>query len=105
MLLYCHCTTPALKIKLANRRVAFKGPANAACVSSGSGRTFSRGVEDAMNTTAVKPKEQLCQAISRVDEPCDRGAQQYCERCGQWYCRAHFPDPDWHTCAPEQGVG
>ena len=58
-----------------------------------------------MNTTAAKPKEQLCQAISRVDEPCDHNAQQYCERCGQWYCRAHFPDPDWHPCAPEQGVG
>jgi hypothetical protein len=62
-------------------------------------------VEDVMNATAAKPKEQLCQAVSRVDEPCDHSAQQYCERCGQWYCRAHFPDPDWHGCAPEQGVG
>jgi hypothetical protein len=58
-----------------------------------------------MNATAVKPKEQLCQGVSRVDEPCDHSAQQYCEHCRQWYCRAHFPDPDWHPCAPEHGVG
>ena len=58
-----------------------------------------------MNATAVRPKEQRCQGISRVDEPCDEFAQQYCERCGQWYCRGHFPDPDWHPCAPEQGAG
>jgi hypothetical protein len=58
-----------------------------------------------MTATAVKPKEQLCQAVSHVDEPCDHSAQQYCQRCGHWYCKAHFPDPDWHSCAPEQGVG
>jgi len=40
-----------------------------------------------------------------VDEPCDLPAKQYCERCGQWFCRAHFPDPDWHSCAPDQGTG
>ena len=56
-----------------------------------------------MNTTAAKPKEQTCQGVSRVDEPCGNGAQQYCQRCGQWFCRAHFPDPEWHPCAPEQG--
>ena len=38
-----------------------------------------------MNATAVKPKEQLCQAVSRVDELCDHSAQQYCPRCGQWF--------------------
>jgi len=27
-----------------------------------------------MNATAVKPKEQLCQGVSRVDEPCDQSA-------------------------------
>lgn len=56
-----------------------------------------------MSGTAVKSKEQLCQGISRVDEPCDNQGQQFCERCGQWFCRAHYPDPDWHPCAPEQG--
>src|SRR5256885_6695807 len=30
-------------------------------------------------STAVKPKAQLCQAVSRVDEPCDRSAQQRLE--------------------------
>jgi hypothetical protein len=56
-----------------------------------------------MNTTAAKPKEQLCEAVSHVDEPCNQRGQQYCTHCGQWFCRAHFPDPDWHVCAPEQG--
>ncbi len=56
-----------------------------------------------MDATAAKSKQQLCQGISRLDEPCDQSAQQYCARCTQWFCRAHFPDPDWHPCAPEQG--
>jgi hypothetical protein len=56
-----------------------------------------------MNATAARPKEQLCQGVSRVDEPCDQSTQQYCERCTQWFCRAHFPDPEWHPCASEQG--
>ena len=56
-----------------------------------------------MTGTGIKPQEQTCQGVSRVDEPCDHSAQQYCERCGQWFCRAHYPDPEWHTCAPDQG--
>lgn len=56
-----------------------------------------------MNATAAKSKEKLCQGVSRVDEPCDHSAQQYCVQCTQWFCRAHFPDPEWHPCAPEQG--
>jgi hypothetical protein len=58
-----------------------------------------------MNAAGAKTKEHLCQGVSRVDEPCDLPAKQYCERCGQWFCRAHFPDPDWHSCAPDQGTG
>ncbi|PYU11217.1 MAG: hypothetical protein DMG37_17510 [Acidobacteria bacterium] len=54
-------------------------------------------------TVAVKPQEHTCQGISPVDEPCDQGAQQFCERCSQWFCRTHYPDPEWHSCAPEQG--
>ncbi len=69
------------------------------------GSTASCAVEDAMNAAGAKTKEQLCQGVSRVDEPCDLPAKQYCERCGQWFCRAHFPDPDWHSCAPDQGTG
>jgi hypothetical protein len=56
-----------------------------------------------MSSTAVKPKEHLCQGISRVDEPCDQNAQQFCQQCDQWFCRAHFPDPEWHPCAPDHG--
>jgi hypothetical protein len=56
-----------------------------------------------MEATAAKPKEQLCQAVSRVDEPCNHKGLQYCKHCSQWFCKAHFPDPDWHACAPEQG--
>jgi hypothetical protein len=58
-----------------------------------------------MEATAAKPKEQQCQAISRVDEPCNQKGMQYCKHCGQWFCKAHLPDPDWHACAPEQGEG
>jgi hypothetical protein len=58
-----------------------------------------------MNTTAAKPKEQFCQAVSHLDEPCDEPSQRFCERCGLWFCRAHFPDPQWHPCAPDQGTG
>ena len=56
-----------------------------------------------MSGIAVKPQERTCQGISRVDEPCDKSAQQYCERCRQWFCRTHYTDPEWHGCAPEQG--
>jgi len=56
-----------------------------------------------MSTTAVKPKEQVCQGVSRVEEPCDRSAQRFCEKCSQWFCQGHYPDPEWHACAPEQG--
>jgi hypothetical protein len=56
-----------------------------------------------MSTPAVKPQEQTCQGVSRVDEPCGKDAQQYCDRCSQWFCRMHYPDPEWHACAPEHG--
>ncbi|HET8922981.1 MAG TPA: hypothetical protein VFN26_08300 [Candidatus Acidoferrum sp.] len=58
-----------------------------------------------MNTTAAKSKEQTCQAVSHLDEPCDEPGQRHCDRCGLWFCRAHFPDPEWHPCAPDQGTG
>jgi hypothetical protein len=56
-----------------------------------------------MSGTAIKPQEQTCQGVSRAEEPCDNAAQQFCERCRQWFCRVHFPDPEWHACAPDQG--
>ena len=67
--------------------------------------TAGSAMEDAMNAPAVKSKEHICQAVSHVDEPCVQPAKQYCVRCGLWYCRTHFPDPDWHPCAPDQGTG
>jgi hypothetical protein len=60
-------------------------------------------LEDAMTSTGVKTKEQMCQGVSRMDEPCDEQGQRHCEKCGLWFCRSHFPDPEWHHCAPEQG--
>ena len=56
-----------------------------------------------MSSTGVKAQEQTCQGVSRMDEPCDAQGQKYCARCKQWFCRAHFPDPEWHHCAPEIG--
>ncbi len=56
-----------------------------------------------MSSTGVKTKEQICQGVSRIDEPCAEPGQRYCEQCGLWFCRSHFPDPEWHPCAPEQG--
>lgn len=58
-----------------------------------------------MSSAGVKAKEQMCQGVSRTDEPCDEKGQRFCKECGQWFCRAHFPDPAWHHCAPEQGEG
>ncbi len=46
-----------------------------------------------------------CHGSSEVHDSCDRPGQRHCEECGYWYCRAHFADPDWHSCAPEQGIG
>jgi len=56
-----------------------------------------------MSSTGVKTKEQICHGVSRMDEPWDEPGQRFCERCGLWFCRPHFPDPEWHPCAPEQG--
>ena len=42
-----------------------------------------------------------CQGISPWDEPCLIPATRHCERCGSWFCQAHFLDQDWHPCAEE----
>jgi hypothetical protein len=60
--------------------------------------------EVAMKKSSSKPKRQrLCQGASRRDDPCDRVAQRRCSSCGLWLCRTHFSDPEWHSCAPDQG--
>jgi hypothetical protein len=57
-----------------------------------------------MKKSSEKPKrKRLCQGTSRRDVPCDHAAQRRCSSCGLWLCRLHFPDPEWHSCAPDQG--
>jgi hypothetical protein len=61
-------------------------------------------IEAAMNDAKEKPEQRLCQGVSPLDETCDAIARRRCPRCRLWFCRAHFPDPDWHSCAPDQGT-
>jgi hypothetical protein len=65
---------------------------------------FLRG-EVVMNKVAKKPKKRLCKGISQQQVTCEGPAQRRCTQCGLWFCRIHFPDPDWHPCAPDQGSG
>jgi hypothetical protein len=58
-----------------------------------------------MSKPATKPQKRVCKGVSHRDVPCDAAAQRRCTQCGQWFCRAHFADPDWHACAPDQGTG
>ncbi len=46
-----------------------------------------------------------CHGASDVHDSCDRPGKKHCEECGFWYCRSHFADPEWHSCAPDQGTG
>jgi hypothetical protein len=62
-------------------------------------------IEVTMSDAEEKWEQQLCERVSHLDEPCDATAQRRCPRCGLWFCRSHFPDPDWHSCAPDQGIG
>lgn len=63
----------------------------------------------ATQAVTLKPKagskQRDCHGTSPMHGPCDRPAKRRCAHCGQGYCRAHFADPDWHYCAPEQGTG
>lgn len=54
---------------------------------------------------ATKPQKRVCKGVSHRDVPCEAAAQRRCTQCGQWFCRTHFNDPDWHHCAPDQGTG
>jgi hypothetical protein len=68
------------------------------------GSDFLRG-EVVMNKVTKKPKKRLCKGISQQQVTCEAPAQRRCTQCGLWFCRIHFPDPDWHQCAPDQGSG
>jgi hypothetical protein len=55
-----------------------------------------------------KPKKEpkkLCKGVSPREVTCELPGQRRCSQCGQWFCRTHFSDPDWHACAPDQGTG
>jgi len=59
-----------------------------------------------MNATAVKPKEQLCQADFRAwMNPATKALSNTVRAAVNGICRAQFPDPDWHPCARRTGRG
>jgi hypothetical protein len=39
-----------------------------------------------------------CEAISRLDEPCNESAAIFCDKCERWFCGAHAEDDQWHPC-------
>jgi hypothetical protein len=39
-----------------------------------------------------------CKGVSPWNEACNLRASCQCEECGEWFCEAHFDDPDWHEC-------
>jgi len=44
-----------------------------------------------------------CEAVSRLDEPCNQSAAIFCDRCERWFCAAHAQDDLWHACHLEPG--
>jgi hypothetical protein len=66
---------------------------------------YAAGSTDAgMDKPKKKPiRRRSCQGVARREDPCERAAERRCSNCGLWFCRLHFPDPEWHTCAPDQG--
>jgi len=58
-----------------------------------------------MTATAVKPKEQLCQAVSHVDEPCDHSAQQYCQAPAATVLQGSFSRPGLAFLRTRAGCG
>jgi hypothetical protein len=48
----------------------------------------------------VKPS---CEAVSRLDEPCNQSATIFCDKCERWFCAAHMQDDQWHSCHLEPG--
>jgi hypothetical protein len=49
----------------------------------------------------IEKEPHSCQAVSPWDEPCLVPATRHCERCGGWFCQAHFGDPNWHPCSEQ----
>jgi len=44
-----------------------------------------------------------CEAVSRLDEPCNQSAAVFCDKCERWFCAEHMEDDQWHTCHLEPG--
>jgi len=44
-----------------------------------------------------------CEAVSRLDEPCNQKASVFCDRCERWFCAAHALDDEWHPCGLDPG--
>jgi hypothetical protein len=44
-----------------------------------------------------------CEAVSRLDEPCNQSAAVFCEKCERWFCAEHMEDDQWHACHLEPG--
>jgi hypothetical protein len=44
-----------------------------------------------------------CDAVSRLDEPCNVSAAVFCDKCERWFCSAHAQDDQWHTCILDPG--
>jgi hypothetical protein len=44
-----------------------------------------------------------CEAVSRMDEPCNQSAVIFCDKCERWFCAAHLQDDQWHACQLEPG--
>ena len=44
-----------------------------------------------------------CEGVSRLDEPCNKAAAVFCDRCERWFCAAHAEDDEWHSCGLEPG--
>jgi hypothetical protein len=50
------------------------------------------------------PKAQPnCDAVSRLDQPCNQSAITFCENCDRWFCAVHMRDDLWHACEVEPG--
>jgi len=60
-------------------------------------------IVEQVNPMESRDPKQTCQAVSRMDEPCDAAASVHCDICGCWFCAAHAEDETWHPCALEPG--
>ena len=48
--------------------------------------------------TASRGLEWTCQAVSPMDDACNKLAGYHCDVCGRWFCATHAEDEAWHPC-------